>query len=223
MKTNLIISFLFLFSIISCKKQAEEVIETHIQKLNMHGKIKSIHEISYAALTKEGKIVKGEENRDFYEDNEFTWNKDFVMNLDTVGRITDYTFYYYDKEIFKKDTCEYYSPKGIDSDPAWKISFLYKNTSDKLVEISNETQSTYHYDKLGNLTLIDWGDLEKTKFKYDNKKNLVEEKHYDENGELSRNKKYTYKYDSQGNWIEKIVYNEEKPEFIISRTISYYK
>ena len=34
--------------------------------------------------------------------------------------------------------------------------------------------------------------------------------------------KFKYKYDKNNNWIEKIIYNEDKPTYIIKRNITYY-
>ena len=34
---------------------------------------------------------------------------------------------------------------------------------------------------------------------------------------------YQYEYDSEGNWISQIIFENERPEYIIERQIEYYK
>lgn len=227
MKSLKIFSVIVCVIFFSCKNEIIEKKENHIDKLNMYGKIKSFKEISYSAILKKGKIVKGEEYRGFGNTIDPIQDQDYVINFDTLGRITDYTFFYYDWKISKKDTCIYYSKNDIEEyDPASTIYFLYKQKSKlstEYVDIPNVASITKRFDKKGNLIIVEYGDLQKTKFKYDNYGNVIEEKAYDENGELSTNEKYLYKFDKQRNWYEKIKFEDNEPTFIIERKIEYYK
>lgn len=218
---------LILLLIFNCKEntETENSPENHLRKLNLNGKVKSIKEISFQTLLKNGKIIKGDNFRDLPISDVYDYldSHDFLINIDKAGRITDYTFFEYDGQIFKRDTCQYYSTNDIEVDPAYKIAFLYKKKNNNSIEYSEISNTTYHYDKQGNLILIDYGDLEKTKYKYDKNNNIIEEKVFDENGELSWTLNYEYKYDNHQNWIEKLQKKDNQADFILERKIEYYK
>jgi len=92
----------------------------------------------------------------------------------------------------------------------------YDESDNKLIYNDNGNRiEDNKYDKDGELT-------NKLKFKYDDNGNQIEEKNYDEDGELENKYIYEYKFDDKENWIQKTIFKDDKPTFIIEREIKYY-
>jgi len=80
---------------------------------------------------------------------------------------------------------------------------------------------TYKYDTSGNK--IEWySDGEKQTYKYDEEGNNVEIFHT-HSGKEPFATTFEYEFDSLNNWIKRIEYKNRIPQFIVVRTIKYFK
>ena len=59
-------------------------------------------------------------------------------------------------------------------------------------------------------------------FAYDKNGNLILVKVLDNTEKMVDNRVYTYTYDSQNNWIKKEIKINDKPAYIVERTVTYY-
>ena len=84
-----------------------------------------------------------------------------------------------------------------------------------------EYKYTFEYDYKGNMIEMNWlrGTLT---YEYDDKGNINEENYYNSDGELEDKKTYEYKFDDKENWIQQIIFEDDKPTFIVEREIKYY-
>lgn len=57
--------------------------------------------------------------------------------------------------------------------------------------------------------------------KYDDKANMTEYR-FDNGDDVPLTESYQYEYDKQGNWTKRIIFEEQKPQCIIERKITYY-
>jgi hypothetical protein len=123
------------------------------------------------------------------------------MFIDSLNNIISKSIYEYDSKNNRVKEIYYYNGK-----------FNNKNLSkynDKNQEIS--------------FTILDSANniIEKRTQKYNDNSLLIETKKININGEIIREEKL--KYDEQNNWIEKIIYDGQKPTFLIFRKIEYFK
>ena len=98
-------------------------------------------------------------------------------------------------------------------DKRWQKSYESDNKS--IYNDNGNRIEDNKYDKDGELT-------NKWKGKYDDKGNQIESNEYDEDGELENKYIYEYKFDDEENWIQKTIFKDDKPTFIIEREIKYY-
>ena len=88
------------------------------------------------------------------------------------------------------------------------------------------TTSFEAIEKFGEIEKGDkrWQDYDESdnKLIYNDNGNRIEEKNYDEDGELVNEYSYEYKFDDEENWIQKTIFKDDKPTFIIEREIKYY-
>lgn len=101
--------------------------------------------------------------------------------------------------------------------------YIYEGLSDRISEISIKDgydpdfmmRVTYHYEEREDPTQLVYSYL------------LINESdshhRYSDFDDMDVVFKYEYKYDEKGNWIQKIVFREDKPEYIIERIIQYYE
>jgi YD repeat-containing protein len=64
--------------------------------------------------------------------------------------------------------------------------------------------------------------IEESNFKYDENGRQIAIIIYDFEGMKMKEIVHKYKNDEKGNWIQKIIYKDEVPTFIIERTYDYY-
>jgi len=113
-----------------------------------------------------------------------------------------YHYTYDDKSIKTSGTG--YDSKG-------NISFISKFDSRKNLIESNS------YNKVDNKN-IEY----KTVYKYDDKRNVVEEKYDSSDGSFQGRIFFKYDYDKQNNWIKKIELESDIPKSITIREITYF-
>lgn len=94
-------------------------------------------------------------------------------------------------------------------------------------EYKNESISTYSYDLNDNLTELNFLDsnneiIQKFTYKYDSKRNVIEENEYDSVETLKNSVNYLYEYDNKGNWIKRIKYENNELINIYEREIDYF-
>ena len=118
--------------------------------------------------------------------------------------------------VWDNDIKTYYNDNG---------NRIEENQYDEEGELTSKRK--YKYDDNGNVIEANQYDEEgeltrKYKYKYDDNGNRIEAKEYDEDGELENESSYEYKFDDKGNWIQQIIFEDDKPTFIIEREIKYY-
>lgn len=93
--------------------------------------------------------------------------------------------------------------------------------------IKKRSVETNAYDKNNNLTssTITENDkmLSRSVFAYDKNDNVIMAKVADSTGKIIDNRMYTYTYDSKNNWTKKEIKVNNKPAFIVERTVTYYE
>ena len=55
------------------------------------------------------------------------------------------------------------------------------------------------------------------------KRNEINVRNFDENGNFVDERNYKYQYDEKGNWVERIEYVNDFPKVLIEREFIYYK
>ena len=89
----------------------------------------------------------------------------------------------------------------------------------------SKTKTLYSYDEKGNITTTEWYNNSElsntTKFKYDDKNNVIYEEEIDYDDMNKNISTYSYKYDRKGNWIEKEKISNGET-LITKREITYY-
>ncbi|WP_297332986.1 hypothetical protein [Flavobacterium sp.] len=146
---------------------------------------------------------------------------------DKDGNVLYTTRYEYDgdklslKEVTNKDGEVEYSEKSVYDK---KGNLLTKTSYDNFDK--SETEELYTYDDKGNkltFAVIKNGEPAlKMSYNYDEKGSLSETIITDGAGNPIDSRKYVFKYDEKGNWTEKIIFINEKPQFIEKREITYY-
>ena len=228
---NLLYTFLVFGLFFSCYENKEN----DLDKANLNGEVKSIYTTSFEAIEKFGEIEKGDKRwqKSYESDNKSIYN-------DNGNRIED-NKYDKDGELTNKWKGKYDVNENLiegkyydeDGELSFKWKFKYddngnlieSNGYDKDGELTSKYKSKYdvngnliesiRYDEDGELRI-------KLKFKYDDNGNQIEEKNYDEDGELENKYIYEYKFDDKENWIQKTIFKDDKPTFIIEREIKYY-
>ena len=89
-----------------------------------------------------------------------------------------------------------------------------------------ETYYKYNYDEEGNRIKSDsydsTGELTYSwKNKFDNQRNIDEDYMFEGESDLIEFKRYEYKYDEYNNWVQKIIYIDDIPEYIVIRKYTY--
>ncbi|ATA94069.1 sugar-binding protein [Capnocytophaga canimorsus] len=114
-----------------------------------------------------------------------------------------------------------------------KYTYVY-DQSGKVVELCRYKSSDkkaedcekYVYDKLGNLLETsfykDNNLVYRIVHRYNKSGDEVNQRLFDERGNLTKEKKFTYKYDAKGNWIERTEFVDEFVKFVFVREISYH-
>ncbi len=137
--------------------------------------------------------------------------------------------YSYDDGGNKTESIRYQPNGQVDQIKTFQYDSIGNNTRTELYykEDQLEERYDYQYDESGNvLVYIRYGGdlsvMSKFLYFYDDKGNLLNETRYYADTNLRQKFSYGYQYDSSGNWIEKIVYQNETPEFIYQRVYAYY-
>ncbi len=90
-----------------------------------------------------------------------------------------------------------------------------------------EEKYSFEYNEQGQLiaTIIqkskDSSPVKHT-FEYDERGLLSMEKELREDGTVASQRSYLYQYDTQQNWIQRIEFYDEKPMYLLERSIEYY-
>lgn len=195
---NIVLTIITLFSVFASAQNQKN----DWQKVNLYGKVKSVREISYQAVEKEGTLEKGAICA-FGCGN-------ILFSYDKKGASTEKNYYNADGSLDRKIIYEY-DKKGN------KIAENVYNSEEKLL-----SKKQYQYDDKGNKTkelhYNEKGDLEiKEEYQYDKKNNLIEYKEFLGDELISKN---MYSYDEKGNKIEK--HSMEKDFFSDKKDIKKY-
>lgn len=91
--------------------------------------------------------------------------------------------------------------------------YVYMHIKNKFDAKGNITESLY-YNAADSLEYTIYK-------KYDDKANMTEYRF--ENGDVPLTESYQYEYDKHGNWTRRIIFEEQKPQCIIERKITYYE
>jgi hypothetical protein len=109
----------------------------------------------------------------------------------------------------------------------WLYSYKY-DSHDNIVEYKENDKITYSYDYIAGIvevTMYNSNDsiITNYKYKYDNK--VVKYKNYNVivgyNLIINRTT-YAYEYDKNGNWIKRTEYENNTPNYIVERLITYF-
>jgi len=166
--------------------------KSDIEIMGLKGKVKSVKQITYDVVKKNGEIHKGRISKNSSSHLYHVFNKD--------GFNTE--VYYYDtsnsESIFDtKNTFKYDDENRLKK----------KSTS---LDGSLSSEKIYRYDDRGNLTEMTENNslgkiIRNNKHRYDEKGNKIEKIEYKPDGSLFY--KHIYKYDDKGNKIEWRYYN----------------
>jgi len=205
-KTQLI--FLSILTIFLFNFTKEIIVKNDLDKMNLKGKVKSIKEVSYKALVKSEKIVKGKKER-FQSYDEM--DKLFMFNEQgneierkefySEGSLNERYTKLYNKEGNLLETVVY----NADGSFFYRATYIY-DENNRCIECKGaESKWIYKYNELGNLIeeykyyiLGDEMENKKT-YEYDKNNNKISESSYSED---SLDYKWTYKYDENKKLIE---------------------
>lgn len=145
---------------------------------------------------------------------------------------------YMDTLLYSKITWKY-NPQGqlietilyTGSKQVNKTVYSYDSKGNQIQEITYDhlgqmqTAINRNFDDQGNMTEeahYTGNKLQqKSKLEYDTNGNVTQEMIHNSDGTTIR-KSYTYELDSIGNWVEKIVFSNEQPQYLVRRKMAYY-
>lgn len=110
--------------------------------------------------------------------------------------------------------------------------YKYDNNGNKIggyqYDLDSNLTAKWTYNQMGNQSEYYWynsdgssNGIEKSEF--DVNGNIEKQIWYDSNGSIKRESTYLYEYDTHKNWIRQVSYFDGKAQYILERTISYYK
>ncbi len=208
--------------------------ETGWSEYNLRGKVKSLTEISYEVVERNGKIEIGERKRghrpiqgqDYQIVFDNNGNKIVKIEYASDGSIENYVTYEYNKKGNKIEENVYDSDRRLER----KWIYKYNNIGNLIEETyyfdgSLTSKRTNEYDKKGNrieANIVNYiaGFEQKVTFEYDNEGNLIETNWYSSGGRTTSKLTNKYKYDNKGNKIEENRYAFDSI-FIFKRTYEY--
>ena len=173
----------------------EPLKNSSLAKENIKGKVRSIEEADYNAITKFGEIQKGElrgKGTTFYNEK--------GNHIEAIGDLGNKVTYKYDE---KGNEIEYHS----------------YNSDGNLIEKGINKYDENGYKIESNQYKSDGSLSSKEKYKYDEIGNKTEENLYNSDGSLIS--KNTYKYDENGNEIEMTTFYSEGNEYNGITTFNY--
>ncbi|MEI6455737.1 MAG: hypothetical protein WCO93_05570 [bacterium] len=148
------------------------------------------------------------------ESVKFSWGEKYEMSYknDTHGRPVEETIYdLFGRELYKikirrdekgRAMEDDFSDGSVDQykydDKGNLIEWVFRSSN------SNVIITSYKYDDHGNIIEMNVNNFFKSTYKF----------HYDHHT-------YVYQYDEFGNWIERLEYENDKPQRIVERTIEY--
>lgn len=167
MKHKIILSVLYLLVLAGCTKEDKK---NDLTEANLKGRVKSVRQIPYEAVEKDGKIIKGVIFPSFFSYH----NHNNQVKYDDKGNKIEENIY--DEEELKHNSK--YDSKGnqieenryFEGKLVEKYTFKYDSRGNKIEE--------NHYNS-------DEGLSSKFISEYDNKGNLIERNSYDSVGELN--------------------------------------
>lgn len=171
---NIFLLTLSLFLLFSCS----EYNSNDYKQLNLHGKVKTLRSNKYNAVEKFGEVVKTSKVDVYDNDFEEIIHSNSLSEFNQEGRLKAISSFSAEGELFRKiinedTTSNWYDGKG-------NLQMVMKvNDLDFPTEID---------------LLLPGGDLiGKVKLKYDSDNQLIEEKTYNEEGELIESNEFKYK------------------------------
>ncbi len=226
MKTKAVISGLYIsFTAVLCFAQGTP--QNHREQMNLKGSVKSIHEISYQAVIKLGKIQKGEKKRENKNDTDFDlvfdekgnrleenyYNPDGTLSVKHIyhynekGNIEDENYYDSDWTLLKWVTYTYSEEGNLSENRTYGNDYLFSLSRYSYDEKGNKIEQINY--KLDNGILFwdfhyDSTTFYKFTFKYNEKGDMIETNSYDTDGNL--NYTITSTYDNNGNTIAEAWY-----------------
>lgn len=196
MKKLLILSTLSIF-LISCSSEQKQ--KNSLIKENLKGNVKSLKGVSFEAIEKFGKIVKGIKKIDHTYKPKGMIYQDLFKKFNEKGFVIESKFTLFQGQL--NFTYEYDNKNHLIERNSYNIDGSLKESEKyKYNNKGNQIESNC-YNKDGSLKY-------KTKSKYDNKGNLIEQVEYNADGSLEY--KDSFKYDNKGNLIEQIELNTKE-------------
>jgi YD repeat-containing protein len=148
------------------------------------------------------------------ESVKYSWGEKYEMSYinDTKGRPVEETIYdLFGRELYKIKIQRDEKGHPVEDDFSDGSVDQYKyDEKGNLIEWvfrssnSNVIITSYKYNDHGNVTEMNVNNFFKSTYKF----------HYDHHT-------YVYQYDASGNWIERLEYENDKPQRIVERTIEY--
>lgn len=201
---NIVLTIVGLFSAFASAQNEEN----DWKKNNLYGKVKSVREISYEAVEKDGKIQKGAICVSFCANSHSFYNSKGNL-LEQILYIEEKLFltihYQYDNKGYKMEE-NFYDEQDEHS---FKIVFEYDKNGNLITESSFffpdgylNNKLTYRYDEKGRK--IERKNRDNNKYEtYQYNGNLTEKKEYYPDGSLSLQR--IYQYDHKGNLTEETI------------------
>lgn len=207
MKKILLLNF-SIFLLFSCS----EYNSNDYKQLNLNGKVKILRSYKYNAIEKFGEVVKTDKVDVYNNDDDEIVHSNSLTEFNQEGRLKAISSFSAEGELFRK--------------------------------IINEDTTSNSYDGKGNLQmvmkvndldfptetdlLLPGGDLiGKVKLKYDTDNQLIEEKTYNEEGELIESNEFKYKnglvYQKTSYVKQRSMFNDELKELIETYEYNEFK
>lgn len=194
--------------------------------------------LSYKVVYRNNDIGLPEERRAYYdaEDQELQdsifYNPQYqiteIRHYDDRGEFTR-TVYKYDQKGHQKEQI-YYDLSGKTDQ---KTVFEYDERGNRTGEAHLNEQGvkvlkrTFNFNEEKQITGISEYDrnnrlIHTIEMDYDINGYITTEKFSDKEGNLVQQKNYLYEYDNCGNWVRQTVFENDNPQLIVERTLSYY-
>ena len=181
-----------------------------LTELNLKGKVKSVYITSFEAIEKSGEVTRGDKK--WKNEWEFDDRSIYVVNGIDEKFYSKYKLNYDDNG--NRIEGKQYNSDGI-------LDYIVKFKYDINGNLIEQNQ----YNKKGELDY-------KVKIKYDINGYIIEENQYNSEGDILIEGipsmydyvelRYEYEFDDKENWIQKTIFEDDKPTFILEREIEYY-
>lgn len=202
-----ILSLLIAFLPVCPAKSQDNGFMTDKQRMGLTGKVKTVHENIFKAVSRGGLIVKGEP----------------VSNVESP----DHILFNEQGDLLSEEVKAFAGTNPQDS-----VVYTYNNTGKCLKEITYypsgeiKESKTNVYDEKGLLrvtiirTSADEENIDAISYTYDPYGKLAIKIFNRKNGDMRQER---YAYDKTGNWVVRVDFNEYDPVYYVERQIEYFE